>query len=271
MSRRRKIFLFVALPLLIVFGGLALWLIKNQMVSTTGSGSPSAITPAIKLPAAKTKSDQPPLKLKSLGLNLDEYDPATGMAGDLKFTKSKFTSGIQLLFADYGYIIKAANSSTREDKANPQPTFIAPLGTKVRSLVDGVVFNVPTLYSGDYSVQVYDGRDASWVYETEHVINPLVKKGDTVKAGQVVAEVSNYSAQGYDGLGLFEIGLLRGGQTPSHVCPFTYLDESIKDEMFEKLSALMKSWEEYRGDSTLYPDESTYPILGCLTLEPIQG
>lgn len=271
MSKTRKLFLFVALPLLLIFIFLAFWLSANQRIAPTGNDSASTSTPSTNNPSSNSKSNEPPLKMKSLGINLANYDPSTGMAGDLKFTKTKFSSGIQLLFSDYGFIIKAAYSSSGQDKSNPQPTFIAPLGTKVLSLVDGVVFDTPKLYSDDYSIQVYDGKDATWVYETEHVINPLVKKGDKVKAGQVIAEVSDYSAHGYDGLGLFEIGLLRGGNPPQHFCPFNYLDNSIKDETISKLSSLMKSWEEYRGDPTLYPDESTYPVLGCLTLNPIDG
>lgn len=268
MSRTRKIFLFVALPLLIIFGALVVYLMASRQFATTnGNISPTSTTPR----TTTTKSNGPSFKIKSLGINIGAYDPATGMAGDLRFTKTKFTSGIQLLFSDYGYVIKAANSASGQDKSNPQPTFIAPLGTKVVSLVDGVVFDVPKLYSNDYSVQVYDGKKAEWLYETEHVINVTVKKGDTVKAGQVVGEVSDYSAHGYDGLGLFEIGLLKGGNPPQHFCPFNYLDDSIKDDTLKKLSALMKSWEEYRGDNSLYPEESAYPVLGCLTLDPIDG
>lgn len=264
--------MFVALPLLIIFGALAFYLTANQRVATSENNSPPSVTtPDTNARETTSKSDGPSIKMKSIGINIDEYNPTTGMAGDLKFTKAKFTSGIQVLFSDYGYVVKAANSSSGQDKSNPQPTFIAPLGTKVHSLVDGVVYNVPKLYSNDYSVQVYDGKDMTWIYETEHVTNVLVKKGDIVKAGQVVAEVSDYSAHGYNGLGLVEIGLLRGGNPPQHFCPFNYLDNSIKADTFKKLSALMKSWEEYRGDSSLYPEESTYPVLGCLTLDPIEG
>jgi biotin carboxyl carrier protein len=208
-------------------------------------------------------------KIKHLGVNLDYYDPATNKAGDFLFTKAKFSSGIQLLFTDYGYVIKGQNTSTGQDKANPQPTFILPLGSKVYSLVDGEVYDVPKLYSNDYSVMVQaEGSDL--IFETEHVINVKVKKGDKVKAGQVVAEVSDYSAHGYDGLGLVEIGILKGGNPPSHICPFDYLDSSIKDETVKKINALKKSWEEYRGDTSLY-DESKEVTPGCLTSDPIEG
>ena len=62
-------------------------------------------------------------------------------------------------------------------------------------MVDGIVVGVPKLYSDDYSIQVANSMSSRWRYETEHVINPLVKEGDTVKAGQVIAEVSPHSSE----------------------------------------------------------------------------
>ena len=146
---------------------------------------------------------------------------------------------------------------------------MVPLGTKVRSLVDGVVFAIPTLWSGDYSIQVTaDGQMQKWIYETEHVINPIVKVGDRVTAGQVIAEVGSFSGNDPKGFGAVEIGILAGGNPPHHVCPFAYLDESIKQDTFDKLNAHFKSWQEYVGIQTLFP-ETTIP--GCLTLDPIEG
>lgn len=212
--------------------------------------------------------NEPPLKLKGIGLNLDNYDPATNMAGDLMFTKTKLQ--FDLLFTDYGYVITAGNSATGQDKANPQPTFIAPEGTKVHALVDGVVIDVPKLYSNDYSVMVGTGdSDSPWRYETEHVINVSVKVGDKVKAGQVVAEVAPHNIAPA-GFGIVEIGILHGGNPPQHVCPFAYLDDSIKADVQKKLTAFYKSWEQYKGNTNLY-DEANMKIPGCLTLDPING
>lgn len=206
-------------------------------------------------------------KIKHLGVNLDYYDPATNKAGDFEFTKEHFDAGFQLLFMDYGFVVPA--NSVGPEKSNPQPTFILPLGSKVYSLVDGEVYDVPKLYSDDYSVMVQaEGSDL--IFETEHVINVKVAKGDKVKAGQEIAEVSDYDSHGWAGLGLVEIGILKGGNPPSHVCPFDYLDESIKDETIKKINALKKSWEEYRGDTSLY-DEASEVTPGCLTAEPIEG
>ena len=105
------------------------------------------------------------------------------------------------------------------------------MGTKVRSLVDGVVTNVPLLYSNDYSIMVATNSKSQWQYETEHVTNPLVKVGDTVTAGQVIAEVSPHSKDGNSGFGMVEIGILKGGNPPQHICPFAYLDPSVKDDI----------------------------------------
>lgn len=205
------------------------------------------------------------VKIKHLGVDLGTYDPATNKAGDFTFTKEKIT--FDRLFFDFGFVVPA--SSAGPEKKNPQPTFIVPLGTKVHALVDGEVFDVPKLYSNDYSVMV-KGDGSELIFETEHVINVKVKKGDMIKAGDVIAEVSDYDAKNYAGLGLVEIGVLKGGNPPSHVCPFEYLDDSIKDSTLKKITALQKSWEEYRGDSSIY-DESKVVIPGCLTRDPIEG
>src|SRR3990167_7830434 len=201
--------------------------------------------------------NEPPLKLKSIGINFEDF----------KFTKEKLQ--FNRLFMGYGFFIPASSASP--DKKNPQPTFILPLGTPVRSLVDGTVAAMPTVWSGDYSIQVTkSGKLERWVYETEHVINPKVKVGDKVTAGQVIAEVGSFGNGDPPGFGAVEIGLLHGGGDgpPEHVCPFAYLEESIKEETFIKIKEFFKSWEDYTGNKTLYEDTST---PGCLTLDPIEG
>ena len=225
------------------------------------------ITEKVTSSNAEKVASETRVKIKSLGINLGEYDPATGMAGDLKFTKANFASGMQMLFSEYGYEVPATSAGPA--RRNPQPTFIAPLGTNVRSLVDGEVINIPKLYSNDYSIHV-QGEGSDLTFETEHVINVKVKVGDKVKAGQVIAQVSDYDAKNYDGLGLYEIGVLKSGNPPSHVCLFDYLDDSIKDKTLSQITSLKKAWETYRGDTTIY-DEAKTVIPGCISRDPIEG
>lgn len=213
-----------------------------------------------------TSPDEPPLLLKSIGVNLDYFDVRTNHAGDFVFTKDKLQ--FDRLFMDYGFFIPA--SSVSPDKNNPQPTFVLPLGTPVRSLVDGVVVNVGTVWSGDYSIQVTtDGKLQKWIYETEHVIKPKVRVGDKVSAGQIIGEVSDFDRGAPPGFGTVEIGILKGGNPPQHVCPFAYLDPSIKTEVLQKIKAFYAAWEQYKNNTTLY--DETEKIPGCLTLDPIKG
>ncbi|MBI2613888.1 MAG: M23 family metallopeptidase [Candidatus Levybacteria bacterium] len=215
---------------------------------------------------SRATDDLPPLLLKSIGVNLDYYDPKTNKAGDFVFTKERLE--FDSLFMNYGFVIPA--SSAGGDKSNPQPTFIVPLGTPARSLVDGIVIAIPTLWSGDYSIQVTaNGKMEKWIYETEHVRNPKVKVGDKVQAGQIIAEVGNFGNNAPAGFGVVEIGILKGGNTPYHVCPFLYLDPSIKEDIYAKLRAFYRAWNNYKG-KTIY-NESSYSVPGCLTLNPIEG
>lgn len=229
--------------------------------ATTNQTSPDSAT------RSRTSSDTPPLTIKSLPLALAPYDAATGKAGDIAFTKEKLSTG--LIFMDYGYVISGEISANGE-KSNPQPTFLAPLGTQVRSIVDGVVVAIPELYSGDFSIQVADSTTSSWIYETEHVLNPTVAVGERVTAGQAIAEVSNHDSQHNGGLGLVEMGILQAGNPPQHVCPFTYLDSSIAGSTNQALTQLYSDWESYRGDTSLY-NESALTTPGCLTLDAIKG
>ena len=80
--------------------------------------------------------------------------------------------------------LKSIGIEFSDFKFTKQPTFILPLGTKVQSLVDGIVVDIPTVWSGDFSVMVGTGDDKSpWRYETEHVKNVLIQVGDKVSAG----------------------------------------------------------------------------------------
>jgi len=253
---KHKILFSIIFGLLLIVGALGLYWWQRGDVSSTEPRY-SEVQPASTRGEQVLNPDEPPLKLKSIGVNFEDFT----------FTKKKLE--FNRLFMGYGFVIPGNTSSSGKDKINPQPTFVVPLGTKVRSIVDGIVVSIPTLWSGDYSVQITeDGRMQKWIYETEHLINPTVKVGDKVTAGQIVGEVSNFNHGAPPGYGTVEIGILKGGQTPQHVCPFAYLDNSIREETFIKMKNLFQSWEDYIGDQTLYNDTA---IPGCLTLDPIEG
>ena len=178
---------------------------------------------------------RPPALIKSLG-----YDFSTGV--------------VPILIVDYGTL---SLIDSRHVKYNLQPTFVLPAGTKVTAIIDGVVCSIPKLYSGDYSIMMAPSCDTpKYMWEMEHVINVTVEVGDRVRAGQPVAEVSDYSyeygdPQGRDqsrpdrkyGFDLVEIGLLEGGEPPVHHCPWLYIDPSYKEELLGMMTEARKSIE----------------------------
>ncbi len=256
MSKHSRQSGFVSILLVIGFialAGLAAWWFLAKPKPKT---EPKTTTPVA------TSSNK--LVMKSIGFNLDYYDPSTNHAGDMVFTKIPLM--YDQIWGDFGQ--QDPRSPNDPTKRNPQPTFILPLGTKVHSLIDGVVTKVEELYSGDVTIWVAQDAGAALNFETEHVSNPVVKVGDHVTSGQVIADVSPHDSQTHPGFGILEIGVLGNNNgRPQHTCPFQYLDTSVKDDLLKKISALYSAWETYLGKPSLYAQE-TFAMPGCVTLEP---
>lgn len=244
--------LIIVVILVVTVAGLAFWQVTKK---DTPASTPGEVT-----------QDTP--KIKHLGINLDYYDEDTKMAGDIQFiTLPAVEGGLEAPFLEYGRFTEATSAGPARN--NPQPTFLAPLGTKVHSLVDGKVVNVAKLYSNDYVIHVQpEGSDI--IFDIEHVIKVKVKVGDTVTAGQEVAEVSDYDARNIGGLGLYEIGVFFPGNPPRHACTFDYLDDSIKTETLKKLRALEDSWEKFSGNTEVY-NQQAEPIAGCASRDTVEG
>ena len=136
-------------------------------------------------------------------------------------------------------------------------------------MINGVVCDIPTLYSLDRSIRIApigtpcfpEGEGGAQVlFEHEHVMNPLVKYGDSVVAGQQIAEVSDYRKDWKTkGMGIVELGVFfsNNGQ-PWHACPLRFIDPAIKTELMNKLNTALAAWESELQDSTLYDENSNY-------------
>lgn len=238
--------------------------INNNCKKDTPTTTATA-TVATTMPSNVTETE-PPLLLKSVGFNLGAYNSSTNTAGDIQFTKTKLP--FDQIFSPYG---QQDPRTTDSSMINPQPVVILPLGTKVLSLVDGVVVEKKELYSGDWTVWVAKSTQSQYFYETEHIKNPSVNVGETVKAGQVLGEVSDYDSKNNPGFGLVEIGILHstGPGVPEHVCPYKYLDPSIKDTVNSNLMSLYTAWEEYLGKD-VYKQE-TFVSAGCVVETPVRA
>ena len=241
--------------------------------SSTGSGSSGSGSSGTQ----PTSQRDIPAIIQNWGFNFTDYSAATGKAGDMLIkgvTPPTFSGPnaasdnamYRLLIGPIGAIVQGM--------VEPQYGFYLPLGTSVISMVNGTVCDVPKLYSNDYSVRVAPPGMACMqggayvLYEHEHILNPTVKVGDKVTAGQKLGIVGDYNPHWKaKGLGVLETGVFfskKGSNAPWHACLSSFLDPTKKSTMLATLSSAFAAWEAELGDNTLY-DEAKMSPVGCYT------
>ncbi len=133
-------------------------------------------------------------------------------------------------------------------------------GTKVVSAIDGIVAHITEQTETKDSEVFIQPKDGSvWTIGYDHIVNLAVKKGDTVKAGDVIGEPAVQN----NGLTRFEIQINKDedGQT-THYCPSTLLATSVKEKLLAELGAMQTEWETETG-LELY-DLTTQDPVGCI-------
>ena len=237
--------------------------------SGSGSGTSNGIASNASIPKA----------VKNWGLAVDTYSASTGKAGVMQIrgvTPPTFSDPADT--AMYRHILGIYGEDVRGAK-EPQMSFIAPLGTPVISMVGGTVCDLPQLYSNDYSVRVAPTGTscmpggASILFEHEHLVNPSVKVGDRVKAGQPIGLVSDYNPNWKAlGFGTIETGVFfsknDNSGKPWHACLANYLDPATKASMLAVLTSVENAWIAERNDPSLYSLAAQNPV-GCLTQDDI--
>lgn len=239
-----------------------------------------------------TPGGQIPAVIETWGVSTSPYDAATKKSGDI-YVGPLSESIIGVLAGPVVYYGGGPRRPT--DPSNfidPQMTFIVPKGTKVHSIVSGTVCSVqriPVTYSNDYSIGIgvsVNGQPACQTdpntgsgfgtiatWEHEHVMSPVVKQGDKVVAGQVIAEASWYTEQSQlylNDLALYEIGILTqtSDGRPQHLCPALYLKPSLKDALLADVAVAARAYESNVG-RTVY-DANTLKT-GCITEKPSEA
>lgn len=216
-----------------------------------------------------------PKVIQNWGLAVDTYDSGSGMAGVMRirgvtpptFGNAADNAMYRHIFGVYGMDLKGMKE--------PQIAIIAPLGTPVISMVDGTVCGLSKVWSNDYSVRVAPigtpcmiGNWATVLFEHEHLINPTVKVGDKVKAGQQIGTVSDYNQHWKaKGFGMIEIGVFfvkKGSNKSWHACLGNYLAPAKRDSMLAVLTSVQMAWMAELSDPTLYDLGAQNPVV-CLT------
>ncbi len=134
--------------------------------------------------------------------------------------------------------------------------------TKVVSAIDGVVAFIKQ-QNGDEDMEVFiqPKEGSAWTIGYDHLTKLAVKKGDSIKAGDLIGEPV---LQG-NGLPRFEIQINKdeNGET-THYCPSSLLAESVKMTQLDQLKVMLQSWEQTSGFD-LYDIEAQNPV-GCKKL-----
>lgn len=254
---------------------------KLVWVAVPSSGGPGGGASTAAPESGIASSAQIPKVIQNWGLDLAPYDPATGRAGVMQLAGVTPPSLGNATDDDVYKRIVGLYGAELRGRRDPQMTFVAPLGTPVISMVDGTVCDLPTLWSNDFSVRVAptgtscSGTAAPILFEHEHLIDPTVKVGDKVSAGQRIGSVSNFNSNWVSrGFGIIEVGIFfsknDGSGKPWHACPSNYLAPAKADSLKATLSSIERGWMSVRNDPTMYNLAAQSPI-GCLTSDDIDG
>ncbi len=193
-------------------------------------------------------------KLKNLGLkSLDAVDVTMNALRDYKASGHK------------GFYIFGDKLPGTPVRTNPNFEFASlKENTELVSAIDGVVMFIQEQpESKDSEVFLGTNDDTQWIIGYDHVIDLQIKKGDKVKAGDIIGKPARQN----NGLLRFEIQINHGtnDSNTKHICPTTLLDDSIKDSTIQQLSSMQAAWEKISG-LDLY-DVSTQNPVGCLYKE----
>jgi len=232
-----------------------------------------------------------PAVIESWGIDLTPYDQATQRAGSMFVGAIPFPPGSTMTAPIQYYGEGPRRPSDPPGYVDPQMTFFVPMGTTIHAIASGTVCSVTPLntgYSNDFSIGLGvsiggrpactfgpDGRGfgavATW--EHEHVMEPRVKVGDVVKAGDAIAVASYYTKDNWlytSGYALYEIGILSSAPDgrPMHVCPALYLKPAAKERLLSELAAAARAFEANTGTSYYSPQTLQ---TGCITDKPAYG
>lgn len=203
--------------------------------------------------------------LENFQVRIGPYDPATGKAGDLLFSKAGLQTqvGTNSVFLEFGHPVNGTQTKTL-----PHFTFYAPLGTQVLSPLTGVVIQVETKPSGlDDSVTIVPNMASNWGVNLDHVKDRSVQQGQSVSAGQAIGTVGipegTASGWGANELTLFHFtGSPKDDAHKTFVCPWEGWDPAKKAAAQSATTQLMSDWETWSGDSTVY-NQATQVSPGC--------
>lgn len=203
---------------------------------------------------AQEKNDEKPV-LKNLSVDFESYNPATKRAGAFIFKSAE-----DMIFLNIGARVKGPDGW----KIIPEFEYRTDPNARVYAAADGVVTRVEFQNdSKDSEIETKPNIKSIYSVINDHVKNATVKVGDEIKAGQPLGTAGTAGSRG-SSLGRTELMVNKelGMSVSEHRCPFEFFDPALLEEYKQKVSQLMKDWEDFKGNSALY-DETKDIWPGC--------
>ena len=219
------------------------------------------IFPAEENQVQQPAEDNKPV-LKNFGFNIEPWDKNTNRAGDLIFSKDIVFEDPNIL-SEWVFVEFGGQGQRKSDPAsrNIEYWFFVPLGTNVMAPIDGIITDVGFFeHTQDWGINFQLKENSKWIVSFEHVIDVKVKKGDVVKAGDIVAKAA---PRINNNIAMTELAVWTGGRDGIYkYCPFDFLDENLKPVYEEKLKRLADDWEKFIGKDVY--DQYAWVSPGCL-------
>ncbi|MBN1154457.1 hypothetical protein JXB12_05990 [candidate division KSB1 bacterium] len=191
-----------------------------------------------------------PFVIENLGVTFGDWDRETNCAGDFYFNHD-----FQKVFSEFGAQVLDPDWNIKE-----LPTFdyVIRNDAFVFAIAEGEVAVIDTQRSsGDYEISIRSLNDPSFSVYYDHLVNIRISVGDKIQPGDTLGNARPFTSE----IGSLEI-MVNNTDTKLSYCPFCFFNEDKLDDYTKKVSRLMRDWEEFKGDSTIY-DESEYVFPGC--------
>ncbi|MDY6768628.1 MAG: M23 family metallopeptidase, partial [Candidatus Nanohaloarchaea archaeon] len=184
--------------------------------------------------------------------------PVIGHLG-VDFDDLPASAGDEKVFLEVGMELTNPNGT----KLNPAYEYRPVEGAEVYAVANGTVRRVHYQpEDDDYSILIRPTNASGYVIDQDHIKNPEVERGDTVEAGQVLGTVGSWHGK----LGRTEVDVSGVARGAPHYCPAKFFAPAKADAMEQVIWNHITSWEETKGDETLYPPKNDFAAAGCRNL-----
>ena len=191
-----------------------------------------------------------PFIVENLGVSFGHWNRITNSAGDFYFTQD-----FQKVFSEFGAQVLDPDWNIKE---LPTIDYVIGRDASIFSISEGEVIGIAYQEeTQDWEFSIQSLNDPSYHIVYDHLINLKIKLGDQVQPGDTLGNPRPFNSE----VGSVEI-MINNLDTKLSYCPLCFLSEDKLEEYKQKVSQLIKDWEDFKGDSTIY-DEENHVIPGC--------